>query len=547
MTEESKEVAPKSGEDPRMEPESPSPVRKAQSSSRARAEARRRRILEKSKDRLSTVSGDTKNTNTKNAEEVSISTNTGTGMSPSPPDPEIVTLTEGSNENEGPEAQDAVTPTATTATTTATEKNENTSKGSARLAQMRRRRYKKSAGAASATATATSTVKTSAPSTTQGGSIGNVDGAGDAEKTQTNKEDSSNNNAEKPSASTSTADETPVEKKKYLGVVKMRRKMLAEKKASEAQGIGTSSKNASPTTVKVMKKEKNTVSLRPIITQFLTIVLLFLAGFDVGLQNHVVVKQETPSIHSNFALSDHGIGALKLIGANTPSQRPNEIIIQDPLELNDDIEGEGEEFVNVDNEEEEFSEVKPAGVSASSTKEPNIDPLFGVDLDELTAGDGFLMAAARMAVSGHRMLTYLFFTLPLSFVAGLFSLPKRIFVNPPILFLCAVIIRYLGKHVFGGSIPDFDKMLEAEISESDAMKSKEGVAEGIANTDFVSMGLNFVKNFIKSNFPRAVLVYTIFQDARSDMFVVFCGFFLGLVIPVHLIGHEITSSVSEEL
>merc|ERR1711915_575996 len=94
--------------------------------------------------------------------------------------------------------------------------------------------------------------------------------------------------------------------------------MLAEKKASEAQAIGASSTNSSatPKTVKLPKKEKKTVSLRPIIIQFLTVILLFLAGFDVGLQNHVVVKQETPSIHSNFALSDHGIGALKLVGAN---------------------------------------------------------------------------------------------------------------------------------------------------------------------------------------------------------------------------------------
>ena len=161
-----------------------------------------------------------------------------------------------------------------------------------------------------------------------------------------------------------------------------------------------------------------------------------------------------------------------------------------------------------------------------STKEPNIDPVFKVDLDDLTAGDGFLMAAARMAVAGHRMLTYLFFTLPLSFLTGLFALPRRIFVNPPILFLCAVLIRYIGKHVLGGSSPDLDQLLEAEMNESDAMKSKEGVVEGIANTDFVSMGTNFVKNFIKSNFPMVVLVYTIFQDARLDMFVIFCGFFL---------------------
>ncbi len=524
-----------------METESASPARKSQPlSARARAEARRRRILQKSKDRMSVVSGDTKqsmlNDSTagtkKNSEEANVS--------PSPVASEDAT--EGSSKNEGPDTEDTATPT--TPTPTPAEKNENTSKGSARLAQMRRRRYKKATGAdasapPSVSQTGSTTVDNDAAGETQKNEI---NGGGNIVSTENVTADSSESKS-------GTTDEAPAGKKKYLGVVKMRRKMLAEKKASEAQATEASSTNATPTKLKTIKKEKNTVSLRPIIVQLLTGVLLVLSGFDVGLQNHVIVKQETPSVHSNFALSDHGLGALKLVGMNTPSQRPNDIIIEDNSQLNNDIniENQEEEFVNVEAEEEEFAEVKPAGVSTSSTKEPNIDPLFKVDLDELTAGDGFLMAAARMAVAGHRMITYLFFTLPLSFIGGLFSLPKRIFVNPPILFICAVVIRYLGKHVFGGSIPDFDKMIEAEISESEAMKSKEGVAEGIANTDFVSMGTNFVKNFIKSNFPRAVLVYTIFQDARSDMFVVFCGFFLGLVVPINLVGYSIPSSVSEEL
>ena len=163
--------------------------------------------------------------------------------------------------------------------------------------------------------------------------------------------------------------------------------------------------------MKTMKKEK--ISLLPIIVQFLTVTLLFLTGFDVGLQNHVIVKQETPTVHVNFALSDHGIGALTLVGVNTnvntntnvnmnmnmPSQRPKDVISEELQEHNNDItielENDGEEFSNgaEEEEEEEFAEVKPAGVTAS-VKEPNIDPVFKVDLDDLTAGDGFLMAAA---------------------------------------------------------------------------------------------------------------------------------------------------------
>lgn len=519
-----------------VESEAPSPAstpKSKPSSARARAEARRRRILEKSKDRMSVVSGEKivkpvsapVSSPAPSGSDVTVSQSTSDDKSP-----------EGENENAEAKTENAATDggdndAGKKETTTA-------NKGSARLAQMRRRRYKKSTASAS-TASATATDASTA------GGTENV-----AESVEKKTDESKA--VEKPKTEVSVAsatpvgtkDETPTEEKKYLGVVKMRRKMLAEKKAQAASK--TSTAPVVSTKTKPIKREKKVISLRPIIVQLLTVLMLFLAGFDVGLQSHVIVNQEVPTIHTNLVFSDHGIGALKLVGMNknTPSQRPNDVIIQDSFDLDGLDE---DEFLDAEDGEEEFPDVKPSGAFTSPTKEPNIDPLFKVDLDELTSGPGILMTVARFAVSMHRTILYFCFTLPLSFISGLFALPKRLLANPPILFLCAVIIRYLGKHVLGGAIPDLDKVLEAEMNEMDGMKAKEGVAEGIANTDFVSMGINFVKNFAKTNFPKAVLVYTIFQDARSDMFVIFCGFFLGLVVPSNLLGHDASSSLSEEL
>ncbi len=507
---------------------------------RERAEARRRRILEKSKDRLSVVDG------TKKIEELQTPEKAGvivdaTNHAEETPDANVnadgivsATATESKvedpptasheeTENSGNDQKEVKGESGASASA-------GTSKGSARLAQMRRRRYKKTAAAKAEPSTDEPSASTQ----------NNDDSTSDDKKEETPK-----NETPKSDTATSTATSENEKDRKYLGVVKMRRKMLAEKKASEeAQATKLSSSKSSAASASSSKssaltkekKKKAVILLRPILVELITIIFLFLAGFDVGVQNHVVVHQEVPTIHDNFAIQDNGVGAMKLIVGESSSQNPN-IITQD---LTEDT---------FDSIEDEFNDAKPVGASSSS-KEPNIDPVFGVDFDELTKGDSIFLLLVRAAVSVHRLLTYLFFILPMSFFSTLFALPKSLIVNPPVLFLASVIIRYLGKHVLGGSIPDLDKMLEAEITDGDGMKAKESVVEGIANTDFASMGTNFVKNFAKTNFPKAVLVYTIFSDARSDMFVVFCGFFLGLVIPSDVLGWygaTTVTSVSEEL
>ena len=501
------------------------------SMARARAEARRRRILEKSKDRMSVVSGEVTTTSTI-VKEVQETNNAAVASDDTAAYDAVAYAAVSDNKkkqedsNEENNNNDDNAPVAEGTTITSP-----TSKGSARLAQMRRRRYKKAAIVAE-----TSTAKSEhIPE--------------DESKPESNNEKEGENNAEvvQQEAEKPQEEKEVTEKKKYMGVVKMRRKMLAEKKASEAQQQNTAIKAVTAKRISKMKKEKKVVTLGPIVVQLLTVVLLFLAGFDVGMQNHVVVKQDVPSIHGNFSISDHGIGALKLVGMNAPMQQTGENIAQNVFTLNEPDE---EEFGQV-KEEEEFAEPKPVGASSTSEREPNIDPVFGVDFDELTAGEGILMACVRFAVSIHRLLTYFFFTMPLAFISGLFTLPKKILVNPPILFLCAVIIRCLGKYVLNGSLPDLDEMLKAEINESDAMKGKDSVADTIGKANLFSMGTNFAKTFFKKHFPKVVFLFSIFKDAKSDMFVVFCGFFFGLVAPSGLLGHLghsiPESSISEEL
>jgi len=524
------------------------------SSSRAKAEARRKRILGKSKDRLSVVLGEVV-TSKDSSSKATTFTNDATEETPpkdSSESSDTTTVNDSKvEETAKSEGNDNVVVTDGTsadsnAVSTEEMKNETTpatSRGSARLAHMRRRRFKK---ASVGTETSSAKAETTEARDDNAESTSKDEAKTDGSKSEAGTDVSN----EKSTPTVEDVSNKNTEKKKYVGVARMRRKLNAEKNAAakaKDSGINASSKlkNSAPK----IKKEKNAViSLAPIIIQLLTVAMLFFAGFDVGLQNHIVINQDVPNIQENFAFLDHGFGALKIVGmasapASTPSQRPNDVIVQDTLFGFDDNELQDEEEFDKD----EFAETKPMGAS-SSTKEPNIDPIFNVDFDVLLAGDGILMFVVRKAVSFHRMLTYLFMTLPLALFYGLLSLPQRMFVNPPILFLCAIIIRFVGKHLLGGSIPDVDKLLQAELkSENEGgMKKESNIAENIANADFLSMGTNFVKNFIKSNFPKVVLAYTIFTDARSDMFVIFCGFFFGLVAPVNLLGYA-GSSVSDEL
>jgi len=464
---------------------------------REKAAARRRRILEKSRDRMNVVNG-----------------NPVPPTDANDPDPSAAEEKTTENDCEVEETEQAAAPDDAPAPT------KSSSTSAARIAQMRRRRYKKAAEDAAAKEEADT-----------------EESATDAASGEENiaKEDGSNEESTKEEVPVPTPASAPNtdsngqsegDTKKYMGVVKMRRKKAAEKRKNEETAIEDELKELKKKIPKILKPKP--VALAPIMFQLFTVIFLFVAGFDVGIQNHSIIKQEVPYIHANLSYVEHGIGAKKIFGkGNSDNQN---------VLTNLGSTGSAD-FA----EEDEFGDLKskPAGATSEHTQEANIDPLFGVDFDQLTAGSGVFFTIARFAVSIHRTLSYFFFLLPLSIFRSILDVPKKLFVNPPVFFLCAVIIRYVGKHVFGGAIPKLDDMIEAEVK--DETKEKPDLASNIASTDFLSMGKNFAANYAKTNFPKVVMVFTILKDARADMFVVLCGLFVGLIAPASIMRSSISS------
>jgi hypothetical protein len=493
---------------------------------REKAEARRRRILEKSRDRLSVVYG------------APLPSATGATVdSSSPEDDGQANVSPLGDETENKDGADQDGQESKVEDTSAAKVDGGSddvvdasvapspakSSSSARLAQMRRR-YKKAAEnvAAKVDGESESEDKEVSKVTDTKSPVVKVDVKVEVKEV---KEDTTVEEEDDDDDKTSPGGET----KKYMGVAKMRRKLAAEKKKNEEAVIEDELKDLESKLPKLLNRKP--VTLGPIMIQLFTIVFLFFAGFDVGLQNHVVVKQEVPQVHTNPFYVDHGIGIQKIFGKGKSS--PSGDVL---MGLNDD----GVEIVGEYEDEDEFGsgKGKPLGASTEAkTVKENLDPIFGVDFDKLTAGSGFFFTAARFAVSIHRTLTYFFYLLPLSIIHSILSVPRKLIGNPPVLFLCAVIIRYLGKHVLGGNIPKLDEMIEAQVK-ADKVESEK---PDLASTDFVSMGKNFISNFLKGNFPKLVMAYTIFKDARSDMFIVLCGFFVGLIAPTNLLRSTIAS------
>lgn len=297
-------------------------------------------------------------------------------------------------------------------------------------------------------------------------------------------------------------------KKKYVGVARMRRNMIKNKKKQEdSSGPEDSSPTATEISVdpKLVALEALKIPKVPVYMHILTILLLFFAGMDVSVQEY----HHQMEVHSNFAVSQHGIPLLHRALRSPPSiETTKATLIQNLESLRADETPMMDEF-----QEDEAED-----------KIPNIDPLFGVDLDELTKGPGVVNQLARGAVAAHRSVLYLVYFLPLSIIQSLISIPQALLRSPPALCLIALALRHLvGKAILGASIAD----------------SSAGV-EKSGSIDVLAMAKNFVTTFLNNNFPTAVGLYDAFTHLRSDMYVLLCGVFSGLVY-VHLVA----SSASE--
>ena len=355
---------------------------------REKAEARRRRIIKSSQSRLRVVGGD-------NDIEVN---NNAMNESSNESNPSKIT---DSNTNNGTELK-------TDDTTGNSTAKKSTLSGQARLQQMRRRRFKK---AAAASATPSSQKPTENTETAKADSDGkDKEKESNVEVQQTQTEPTEVNESQnlivdgpetlKHSSSYTTADG---EEKKYLGVAKMRRKMLSEKKVREEEKPQEVNKSTTQDATTIMMNKQIRQSF---IIQFLTLILLYLSGYQLGSKN--VTRSNAIHINTNLAMKHESYFVNRLLSLNKSFEESHN---QDDSVASfsnaEFFEQQNQQLDNVNDEyHEEYDEFSSfdAGESATFTIDPNknIDPVFRVNLDLYTQGSSILFVLARQAVKFHR-------------------------------------------------------------------------------------------------------------------------------------------------
>uniref|UniRef100_A0A7S3P9W3 Uncharacterized protein n=1 Tax=Amphora coffeiformis TaxID=265554 RepID=A0A7S3P9W3_9STRA len=370
-------------------------------------------------------------------------------------------------------------------------------KKASKLAAMRRRRFQtKKAEAASAESAASQSQATKDVTTPPVVEAKEVIPEPAAVKTEEKKPDTetTTNTAAESSSETGTGDDAP--KKKYMGVAKMRRKMIKEKQQQKQETEEDEAvARAIPTKFSKISPPKPTF---PIIMHLLTVLFLFLAGFEVGLQQNIIEYRSDVTIHQTVApqqelrLLNQGVSLSYF--SPTPTIVKNDVAAEEPPTPYVSKEDE-DEFTSAEKED------TPQG--------ENIDPLFGIDLDELTAGPGLFMMMGRLAVSVHRVILSLVYYFPIRMWNNILAL----IASPPVLCLTALAIRQ-GSHVLGGKLP------EAAADDSKMSSQPQDIMATIKNV---------VTNFVLKAFPTATKLYEAWTHLRSDMYVTLCGLFVGLV------------------
>jgi hypothetical protein len=167
-----------------------------------------------------------------------------------------------------------------------------------------------------------------------------------------------------------------------------------------------------------------------------------------------------------------------------------------------------------DDSEDEFSTTE-TGTKFASKGTGNIDPLFQVDLDALTTGDGLYFTLGRFAVRVHRFILALLFYTPRSILHSMISFIWSFVQTPPILFILALMIRHgLGRIVLGAKLPS-------------------AVVDETQHKDILSTVKTFVTKFLLSSFPSVTIIYDVWTYIRSDMYVMLCGLFVGIAASHH--------------
>lgn len=467
---------------PEVLPEEIEKQKKIEEKAREEAEARRLRILKSSNERIGLVEGTLPKISTNDVDE---------------------------NMSENAGGEDSVPATKTS------------SGSAARMAAMRRRRFKKA-------------------NPTEDESLATT------ETQPTNDENATPTEIESTNISTSIAADQPipdtVEKevemktsepiieenistKKYQGVAKMRRRMVKDRQNKNDDNTNNNNDD-DETLTKLKERALKNISNKnkgltiqskfPIYMSIVTVILLFLAGLDVGLHQGQIDyghQKELLQLHSDLAPRKLGVvlqekfnKIMKRDGSNSKNKRD---LLQDEFNTLQSSTDNLDEFDDNDIKKETNS--KPA----------NIDPLFGIDMDKVTEGSGIFYVVARFAVSCHRVNLAVLYYFPKNIINKLLDTLYQLIESPPLFCLVAIVIRQIiGKLILGAKLPT--KVIDDNQSSKDVM----------------SMGKAFVVNFIKSSFPTLVTMYDIFTHVRSDMYVVLCGFLVG-VVAVHTVTDKL--------
>lgn len=300
-------------------------------------------------------------------------------------------------------------------------------------------------------------------------------------------------------------------KKKYLGVARMRRQMIKNKKMGDKlEFVDDSFGAAVKAHVEPPLSSLDPLKVRvlPIYMHILTVLILFFAGIDISCQH----ARHNVQVDSELGIQKYGIALIhRSIGVPLRDQNSAPSILR-----NFQVPPDANQITN---------EFQDDDVDSAQ----NIDPLFRVDLDELTKGPGVIKSLARGAVSVHRSIVLLVYLFPLSIVQASLRIPQALLRSPPTLCLVALAVRHLlGKAVLGAGIPEPSK------------ESEKGPI------DVLAMAKNFVINFMTVNFPTVVGLYGAFTHLRTDMYVLLCGVFSGFVW-LHLWSmHPFLSIVDEQ-
>ncbi|KAL9180967.1 hypothetical protein ACHAXT_009772 [Thalassiosira profunda] len=576
------------------------PADKAAAADRARqkAEARRLRILAKADERLDVVSGLAPKANKAAA--------AGDGAPPdSPRAADGRALAEMQGAAAGASADGA--PAVAVAETTSAE-----SKGARRMAAMRRRRYKSKAKEEEADGAENEVAEKSAKPEPETETAAAAKEVAETLPVAVSEESEENETRD---------DDDDEPQKKYVGVARMRRKRLKEQKAQRLKDMAESEGLQSPSSERELAAERAAMDVTAsmvrkgglvvddrivvkskrawhralvppakVVPRLVTLVLLFVAGLDLGTQPHRCASplgdlgaRELSGgglrhliHHAESFLTrpwEYGMGgrAAHLAGM-APSMPPtalptafddgsmfcgagdDECLASDVV--GDDAGGKKEkkqkakkDAIEVQRTEDEVdaSRARPKGVvghddasefddadDVAADNTSNIDPLFQVDLDALLANADLpfpVDLAAKLAIGVHRTWVYYLWTLPVQLLTTLFRAPKSVasgwLANPPWILGIALIMRFLAKVVAGDGKAAFHLDPDKKGNGDDDGGGKKG------NFDVLGKVVDTAKNYVTSTFPRTFLVLsTLMAVMKMDMYVVLCGMLVGLVGPL---------------